>query len=57
VLWSASTGNAIEKLSTFVTASADASALESRVGHYYEADDTYFHISQESYQLGEHAGS
>jgi acyl dehydratase len=31
----------IEKLSTFMTAAAETSTLESRVGHYYQMDDTY----------------
>jgi meromycolic acid (3R)-3-hydroxyacyl-[acyl-carrier protein] dehydratase HadAB len=31
----------IEELSEFMTAAADASELESRVGHYYRAADTY----------------
>jgi acyl dehydratase len=30
-----------EELSTFMTAAAEASALESRVGHYYQMDGTY----------------
>jgi len=30
-----------EKLSNFMTTAAEASTLESRVGHYYQMDDTY----------------
>jgi acyl dehydratase len=40
VLSSASANKPIEKLSTFMTA-PDASALEARLGHYYEADGPY----------------
>lgn len=31
----------MEELSSFMTAAADTSALESRVGHYYQMDGTY----------------
>jgi acyl dehydratase len=31
----------MEELSKFMTAAAETSALESRVGHYYQVDDTY----------------
>jgi acyl dehydratase len=40
VLWSASANKPIGKLSKFMTA-AVTSALESRVGHYYQVDGTY----------------
>ena len=40
VLWSASANKPIGKLSKFMTAAA-TSALESRVGHYYQVDGTY----------------
>ncbi len=41
VLWSPSANKPIEMLSKFMTAAPEASALESRVGHYYQVDDTY----------------
>src|SRR5205085_6039803 len=40
VLWSASANTPIEKLDEFMT-TTEASMLESRVGHYYQMDDTY----------------
>jgi len=36
----------MEALSKFMTAAAEASALESRVGHYYQVNDTYL-VSRE----------
>src|SRR4029079_19044658 len=41
VLSSATANRPIEKLSKFMTAAPEASALEARVGHYYEADGLY----------------
>ena len=41
VLWSASANKPIEELSKFMTAAAETSALEARVGHYYQMDGTY----------------
>ena len=35
------TNKPMEELSEFMTAAADASELESRVGHYYQMDGTY----------------
>jgi acyl dehydratase len=37
----ASANKPTEKLGKFMTAAPEASAIESRVGHYYEVDDTY----------------
>jgi acyl dehydratase len=41
LLWSAATNKPTEQLGEFMTAAAEASAIEPRVGHYYQADDTY----------------
>src|SRR6185436_18606763 len=41
VLWPVSSNIPIEKLSNFMTAAAETSALEARVGHYYQMDGTY----------------
>jgi acyl dehydratase len=41
VLWSVSVNKPIEELSHAMTAAAEASTLEARVGHYYRMDGTY----------------
>lgn len=41
VHWSTSANMSIEKLDTFMTAPVDASALDARVGHYYQMDGPY----------------